>query len=212
MNSPVVYILKDVSAIGADDLDAAIASLPEWRREKALRFKFEQGRKECAFSYLLLCRALREQFGIEEQPVFGYGEHEKPYIVGHPDVHFNLSHCKGAIACAVFDHPIGVDVEVVGRYNESLARHCMTDAEVEQILVSDEPDYEFTSLWTKKEAALKLTGEGIANNIKDVLSEGSIEIETFGKYTAFYNGKLCVFVLSVAINEKKSPKILFVTK
>lgn len=212
MNSPVVYILCNLSSITELELDAAIALLPGWRREKALKFKFAQGRKECAFSYLLLCRALKEQFGIEEQPVFGYGEHDKPYILGHPEVHFNLSHCKGAIACAVYDQPIGVDVEMVGRYNESLARYCMSDVEVEQILCSADPDFEFTKLWTKKEAALKLTGEGIANNIKDVLCCAGVFIETSDRFMSFCNGNKCVCVISTALFAKKSPKILFVNK
>ena len=57
--------LDDIlDAITSEELDAAIASLPSWRREKALRFKHRQGRLECAFSYLLLCQALRETYGI----------------------------------------------------------------------------------------------------------------------------------------------------
>lgn len=212
MNSPVVYVLCNLSSITDLELETAIASLPEWRRELALKFKFVQGRKECAFSYLLLCRALREQFGIDEQPVFEYGEHGKPSIVGHPEVHFNLSHCKSALACAVSDQPIGVDIEMFGRYSESLARYCMSDSEVERIMSAYNPDHEFTKLWTQKEAALKLTGDGIADNIKDVLRDDTICIESFCKYMPIPVENLCDCVLSVAQYTKKFPKILFVNK
>ncbi len=104
-----LYILDDLDTITSQQLDRAIASLPEWRREKALRFKHEQGRKECAFAYLLLCQALQEVYGITEQLAFTIGEHGKPALSfpssvqsGFPALspslpplpHFNLSHCR----------------------------------------------------------------------------------------------------------------------
>lgn len=66
--------------MSAQQLDEAIAKLPAWRRERALAYRHEQGRKECAMSYLLLCRALREVYGIEWQPCFVVGEHGKPEL------------------------------------------------------------------------------------------------------------------------------------
>ncbi len=75
-----LYVLDNLAAITSDELEAAIASLPDWRREKALRFKHEQGRKECTYAYLLLCQALQETYGINEQPSFLIGEHGKPEL------------------------------------------------------------------------------------------------------------------------------------
>ena len=151
------------------DLDAALSAISEQRREQALRFKFEQGRRTCVLAYLLLKRALHEEYGIDENPLFEYGEHGKPFIVGHPDIHFNLSHCSEAVACAVSDRPVGIDVETVRKYSDSLARYTMNDAELEQITGSGRPDVAFIRLWTMKEALLKLTGEGITDNLKHVL-------------------------------------------
>ena len=74
------------------------------------------------------------------------------------------------MACAVADEPIGIDIESVHRYNEQLARYTMNDSEMEEILSSERPDIAFTRLWTRKEAVLKLTGEGLRTNMKDVLS------------------------------------------
>lgn len=36
------------------DLDAALAEISEQRREQALRFKHELGRRQCVLAYLLL--------------------------------------------------------------------------------------------------------------------------------------------------------------
>lgn len=164
-----LYIKENLDAITSEELEAAIASLPQWRREKTLRFKFEQGRKECAFAYLLLCRALREVYGIVEQPRFVWGEHGKPMLESHPDIHFNLSHCKEAVACVVADRAVGLDVESIGRGNDALMRHVLNDAEYEQVVQSADSKVEFTRYWTQKEAVVKLTGRGIDDDLKNLL-------------------------------------------
>lgn len=164
-----LYIKENLDAITSEELEAAIASLPQWRREKTLRFKFEQGRKECAFAYLLLCRALREVYGIVEQPRFVWGEHGKPMLENHPGIHFNLSHCKRAIACVLSSRPVGVDVESIGRYNESLARHVLNDLELDTVLQAQDPQVAFARYWTQKEAVVKLTGRGIDDDLKNLL-------------------------------------------
>ena len=151
------------------DLDSALKELSEQRREQALRDKHELGQRTCTLAYLLLKRALREEFSIEENPIFEYGEHGKPSIAGHPDIHFNLSHCKEAVACAVSRRPIGIDVESIHRFSESLVRYTMNDSEVEEILKAERPDVAFIRRWTMKEARLKLTGEGISRDLKTVL-------------------------------------------
>ena len=178
-NSPFLLIFALVIYLNDDiqdfDWKAALPLLSEQRREQTLKFKHELGRKTCAAAYLLLCEALRSEYGIEEPPVFEYGEHGKPSIVGRPDIHFNLSHCREGVLCMVSNHPVGVDIESIREYKESLARYTMNDEEMATILHADRPDVAFTRFWTQKEAVLKRSGQGISNNMKDVLNgfEGS---------------------------------------
>lgn len=171
----MIYLNDDIAGF---DLEAALPLLSDQRREQTLKFKFEQGRKTCAMAYLLLCEGLRREYGIGEKPVFEYGEHGKPSLVGHPEIHFNLSHCRQAVICAVSDRPVGVDVESVREFHDSLVRYTMNDREVEQIARSSDPRWEFIRLWTMKEAVLKLSGTGISDNIKDVLTGLRHSIET----------------------------------
>ena len=91
--------------------------------------------------------------------------------MGHPDIHFNLSHCREAVACVVSRWPVGIDVESVSRYKEALVNYTMNDYEQAQIAAAERPDAAFTRLWTMKEARMKLTGEGITNNLKTVLDD-----------------------------------------
>ena len=164
----MIYLNDDIADF---DFDAALPLLSEQRREQALRFKYEQGRKTCAMAYLLLCEGLQKEYGLTEKPVFTYGEHGKPSIIGHPDIHFNLSHCREGVICAMSEQPIGVDIESIREYKESLVRYTMNDQEVRQILQAERPEVEFIRLWTMKEAVLKLTGQGIVDNMKEVLTQ-----------------------------------------
>lgn len=187
--------------ITPDDLTAMINRLPQWRREAALRYKFESGRRECAMSYHLLCDLLREYYGITDQPSFAIQEHGKPVLEvrgeslevrgeglevrgeslevrgeAKREVRANLSHCKRAIACALSDDgEVGIDVECLGRYTERLAEYCMSDAELREISLAEDPDLAFTLLWTKKEALLKYTGEGITDDTKTCLSSSRMD-------------------------------------
>ena len=163
----MIYLNDDIEHF---DWQAALPLLSEQRREQCLKFKHELGRKTCAAAYLLLCEGLRKEYGIEEPPVFEYGEHGKPAIMGHPEICFNMSHCREAAICVLSDKPVGVDIESIHRYSDSLARYTMSEAEMESIEHAERPDVEFIRLWTLKEAVLKHSGEGIRNDLKHVLN------------------------------------------
>ena len=164
----MVYVDDHIDKL---DLQRALAEISEQRRCQALNFKYEQGQRLCVAAYLLLKRALSEEEGITDNPLFEYGEHGKPFIVGHPELHFSISHCHEAAVCVLSHSPVGIDVESIGRYRESVARYAMNDSELLAIKSSEHPELVFTRLWTKKESYLKMTGEGINDNMKNVLDD-----------------------------------------
>ena len=172
--------------IWAFDLQAALKEISEQRREQALKFKHEQGQRLCVLAYLLLKQALREGYGITENPVFEYNEHGKPSIVGHPEIYFNLSHCKEAAICVVSDQPVGVDVEGIREYKESLVNYTMNDEEIAQIKTAENPAAAFIRLWTMKEATTKLIGTGISNDMKTVLDPTKYKYTTVDRQRYIY--------------------------
>ena len=159
------------------DVEAALPLLSDQRREQCLKIKHEQGRKTCAVAYLLLCEGLRREYGITEKPVFEYGAHGKPWLKDYPHIHFNLSHCREAVICVLSERPVGVDIESIREYKEHLVQYTMNAEEIRQISESGRPSMAFAAFWTKKEAILKLSGEGIRNDMKTVLT-GEEPIET----------------------------------
>ena len=168
------------------DLEAALKEISEQRREQALKFKHEQGRRLCVLAYQLLKQGLREAYGITENPIFEYNEHGKPSIVGHPEIFFNLSHCKEAAVCVVSDQPIGVDVESIREYKENLVRYTMNDEEISQISSAENPAVAFIRLWTMKEATMKLIGTGISNDMKTVIDNHLYQYTTIEKQGYLY--------------------------
>lgn len=162
----MLYLNDDIAGF---DLESALPLLSPWRREQALRFKHELGQKTCAMAYLLLRQGLQQEYGLTEPPLFTYNEHGKPSIDGHPEIHFNLSHCRAGVVCALSNRPIGVDIECLRQYRDSLAHYTMNDRELHEIQQTSNPDIAFTRLWTMKEAVVKWRGLGIAGNLKQAL-------------------------------------------
>lgn len=168
------------------DLEAGLREISEQRRQQALKFKHELGQRLCVLAYQLLKQALNEAYGITEDPVFEYNEHGKPFIVGHPEIFFNLSHCKEAVVCAIHDQPIGVDVESIREYKEALVLYTMNDEEIHEIESSGNPAAAFIRLWTMKEATMKLIGTGISNDMKTVIDTRHYEYITVEKNRYVY--------------------------
>lgn len=171
----IVRIDDTLSNITEESLQSQLSSLPLWRHEQALRYKHLSGRRECTMSYLLLQQMLKDEYGICTPPHFTIGEHGKPSLTEHPDIHFNLSHCKEAVICAIADEPVGVDIECERTITPSLVRYTMNDEEISQIEHSSDPTAAFLQFWTAKEAVFKLTGSGITDNVKDILTEASAQ-------------------------------------
>lgn len=181
-----MYRINDnLSDISEDSLNIVLSRLPKWRQEVVMRYRHFSKRRESAMAFSLLADILREEYAISEDIHFVYGEHGKPSLSGHEGIFFNLSHCSAAVACAVSNQEIGIDIESLGRYKKSLAEHTLSDEELSLLShasfdgLSPEAskDLFFTILWTKKEAVLKLLGTGITDNLKTILSQNAETVD-----------------------------------
>ena len=153
------------------DLNEALAAVSPQRREYALRYRNERDQRLCLAAYRLLQHALLLEYGIEELPVLIHDDNGKPMLQGHPDIHFSMSHCHEAVAVAVSDRPIGIDIETTAHYSAEVARHVMNDDEMRQIEALAQPEVAFTRLWTMKESLFKLTGDDNGGDIAHLLAD-----------------------------------------
>lgn len=172
----MVYLFENPGRIREKMLARILLALPPERKEKALAFRYPIDQKQSAIAWLLLIHALSKEYGIEEQPVLSYGVRGKPQLAAYPSIHFNLSHCKRAVACAVSDSNVGIDTECVGPFEKELAEKICNDSELMAITQSDRPDIAFATLWTAKESVMKFTGQGLDDDVREVLTETDISL------------------------------------
>lgn len=171
----MLYINDHIETL---DWEAHLQELPEDRREKCLRIKHDTGRRQCVAVWLLLREALQTEFGLTVVPDVAIAEHGKPYFPDRPDLHFSLSHCATAVACAVDTRPVGVDIERVRPFNDTLAAYVFNEQELAYVRQAPNPALAFTMLWTKKESLLKMTGEGLRNDLKGLLVNSPYHFQT----------------------------------
>ena len=172
-----VCIFDDMTQVKPEEIQRLLSLVSDERREEALKYKHLFGQFACLKSYVML-RELLEQKGLSHPFLFGYNEHGKPFLKDHPEVHFNLSHCKNGIAVAMSDQPVGIDIESYREVSDSLIRYTMNEEEQRIIETSDDPIRAFTEYWTKKEAVFKLRGTGITHDLHGLL-QGEEQVETF---------------------------------
>lgn len=174
-----IAIFDDMEQCNALSIEQMLPLVSPERRDKALSYSHMPGRFACLKSYLMLKELLATQYGITHFTI-ETAPHGKPYLKDHPDIHFNLSHCRTAIAVAVSDRPIGVDIESIRKHTPALVSRTMNHTESMQIMTSPAPEREFIKLWTAKESVFKLTGTGITDDIRDILSHaGTISTSTY---------------------------------
>ena len=177
-----------------EELDKDLQQLPQWRREKALAYHFLIDQVLCTKAFLLLRQGLRELYGIDTNPEFDYTAHDKPVLRDFPDIHFNLSHCHSGVLCVIDSQPIGCDIEEVEKeLDPNLCRHCFSDNEISDIYHSQDPCLAFTRMWTMKEAALKLTGEGITDDLPQLFLIK--DTNKFDFHTYSYDNKKTIYTI-----------------
>jgi 4'-phosphopantetheinyl transferase len=160
----------DLDALGTDDSRwQAVLSSDESLR--AARFHFPRDRQRFVASRALLRTILASYLATDPNRLsFSYSKKEKPSLGpahASSNVTFNVSH-SGGIALFAFTHrrEIGVDVEQVRRDSdlEAIACRFFSAHEQEQLaaLPSEEKAEAFFRCWTRKEAYIKATGDGLS--------------------------------------------------
>lgn len=127
--------------------------------------KKETAKQLSAGAELMLVNAVRKKLPSVAVPVkYESGEYGKPYFIDIENAYFSLSHSGKIAACAISDTPVGVDVQSERRPNMALAKRFFSEREYAE--VNSEPEIMFNRIWTRKEAAAKADGRGIAIGLR----------------------------------------------
>lgn len=157
-----------------------------------------EGQTEAAKKLLLA--GLRLEYGMEELPQIEADRMGKPYFTEIPQLFFNYSHCREGILCGISRAPVGVDIEMVRSFRESLVKKICHPEELSVLEKQPDKNFALTRIWVAKEAYLKYTGTGIRSSLKmldmssvlkrDIMYQGESVLRLWNL------GKICMCVCS----------------
>ena len=108
----------------------------------------------------LLAEAYREETG-EELPEIRITDRGKPYFPDS-DWHFSISHTSRHAFCVLSRKNIAIDAEELDRkINLRLSEKILSESEKQEFAAAENQKTALLTFWVLKEAAAKLSGEGL---------------------------------------------------
>lgn len=172
-------ITVDISTLQESAYQRLYALASPERRQRADRYLRNEDRHRCIVADGLMRYVLGSRYAKLELTPKG-----KPFLPGHEDLHFNLSHSGHWVVIAWGNAPLGIDVEMMctDRSKEPLARRFFHPNELDYLLAAIGQEWvnRFFEIWTKKESYLKYLGTGIdrALNSFSVLDTQDVAFHT----------------------------------
>ena len=108
----------------------------------------------------LLRRLYREKTGLP-CPEILVAPRGKPYFQDSP-LYFSITHTPRHVFCALSEKPVGIDAEELDRkVSPRLAEKILSPTELPRYLAAADQRLALLRLWVLKEAAAKLSGDGL---------------------------------------------------
>lgn len=156
------------------------------RQNEIDRTSNERVKREKYYAWRLLEYAIKDSFGLDIGNICFEKTDNGKWICS--ECEFSISHSKDALAVAVSDSTVGVDIERIRiKRAEKMADYILTESEREKYDALTEPEKEEHLIlkWCQKEAIFKLLG-------KDVFKPSEINTADF-----------CCFNDSIELCEEK---------
>ncbi|MBQ3185494.1 MAG: 4'-phosphopantetheinyl transferase superfamily protein [Firmicutes bacterium] len=111
----------------------------------------------------VLIKDCLEEYGVQDPQILRTTK-GKPYVE-LCDTYLSVSHSGEYFLCIIAERPVGIDVQERKNSNsDKIAERYFTERE--KSFIRDNGENGFFTVWTRKEAYSKLTGEGIAEIIR----------------------------------------------
>ena len=169
-----VRIWKVDLAQPVDDVRRCETLLSSDERQRASAFRVEHAKRAFVLARWALRTIASQYLQVPPNTVdFVYGEYGKPALSParhQSDLQFNVSH-SGDLSMLAFCHGrrVGIDVEQIRTVPEAESIAARYFAPAECALLTSTPGHRyqetFFQIWTRKEAALKATGDGITHGL-----------------------------------------------
>ena len=158
--------LTELCNVTAQDLEHLAATLPADRLTKARRCDGSLD-PQCVVGFCLV------RYAVAQVAPNADAEHWKREASGKPrlansDLHFSLTHTAAAVAVAVANEAVGIDLEQIRPHPPRFAERYFSDAEQAQIASAPDHDSALCRLWTAKEAVAKRCGKGLSDGVRSI--------------------------------------------
>ncbi|MBU3187804.1 4'-phosphopantetheinyl transferase family protein [Clostridium estertheticum] len=194
-----IYLVKilDIKEI---TLEMLFLFISKEKEDKIKKFVFKKDKIRSIVSEILIRSILCHQLNMENEDIIMIkNKFGKPFIEGHKDFNFNISHSGDWVICVVDDEPIGIDIqEMIYNNYIGLAQNFFGFEEIKFILSenSSECMERFYRIWTLKESYIKAEGRGLSiplNSFSIIENEfGDIIVSTESLVKKYYFKELCV--------------------
>ncbi|RXM38554.1 4-phosphopantetheinyl transferase [Chryseobacterium sp. CH21] len=187
-------------------LDRYLPMFSQEVKQDIQRYRRWQDAQLSLLGKVLLQYGLKNYYNISEAEI-GILPNKKPYLKGY-DLHFNISHSKDLVVCAIAEYPLGIDVE----FNDPKVSYLdftfqMTTSEFQEIHESEDKIKSFFTYWTRKEAIIKAHGAGMMlplDSFEIIKDECVIEGERFFTKEIFIHEAYHSYIASSHQNIKDS--------
>ena len=130
-----------------------LVDMPAWQKDSFLgKIALKHTYKDSNFSQITI----------------NYSNSGQPILIEAPNLHCSIAHSYGLAVAVSAPFKIGVDVEKIRYYDESLLKFIASKHEIE-LFKEDHLNVAVTKIWVIKETVSKALGIGIAYPFKDML-------------------------------------------
>ena len=114
--------------------------------------ELERELSQCGWE--LFRMGMQEQYGLDgEKITIERNAHGKPYLPGHPQICFNISHSGEYAACAFASIPIGMDLQQHRRAAwERMAERYFSAEDQKRLAAAENAETLFFRIWTERRA------------------------------------------------------------
>lgn len=176
INNNIYYYIADaLSGMSQDDLKLLLSRLVPEEQEKYRRYKKQEDKEMFLCSRTILRNELEKKCKLSFDEEIGFNEFQKPFLPGHPDIFFNISHSKGKVMVGFANCPVGVDIEKIVDYDKKtlleISKTVFNQEDINWLRQSVGIDCQqrFTKLWTLKESVIKAVGVGFGYDTRKLL-------------------------------------------
>ncbi len=166
-----LYIIEHGTVLESATRQQWLSLLSTSDQQRYLRFQRWQDSQAFLLGRMLLAYGLTcAGKSLSLLKTFNFPPFQKPHL-NHSELEFNISHSGSVVVCGVGQVAVGVDVELV-HDNIALADYemmfCHQELQYLESISPSELPVAFSRLWTRKEAVLKLVGDGLGGDLKQL--------------------------------------------